>query len=59
MNRIIYILLLAVLASCSKNSDWTSWSDITIETENGYSFNFIKDRMDESAIVPYDWKLNL
>lgn len=47
---------------CNSESNpqkWTSWSDITIETGNGYSFNFIKDRMDESAIVPYNWKLNL
>lgn len=43
----------------SNPKNWTSWSDITIETENGYSFNFIKDRMDESVIVPYNWKLNL
>ena len=47
---------------CNSESNpqkWTSWYDITIETGNGYSFNFIKDRMDESAIVPYNWKLNL
>lgn len=45
--------------TASNPNNWTSWHDITIETTDGYSLNFIDDLMKESAIVPYNWKLNL
>lgn len=38
---------------------WNSWADITITSYDGQIFNFIKDCMVESAIVTYDWKLDL
>ena len=45
--------------TASNPNNWTSWHDITIETTDGHSLNFIEDLMTESAIVPYNWKLNL
>lgn len=45
--------------STANPNQWTNWDDIIIETTDGYSLNFIDDLMKETAIVPYDWKLDL